>query len=362
MTASEPTADSTPETPPPSAALPPPPPATTGGRRGALLGGVALVVAIIALAATASEPFWAPLVVPPPEKAQLAALSDRLDQAVADDGNRLRDLSQRVDALARQVAAAPAAEGADTTARLSALAGQVQDLTRRLDQAGQSQADLKAALGRTDSALAQATGRTDALAHALDPRRDAAVALVLAAGQLRGAVAEGRPYAPELAAVRAIAAGDTLKGSTGSLSADLQALAPMADRGVPTRADLARRFDAAASAAVAADRPQGGSWGEQLWNRLRALVRVRHQPGDVPGTSADAVTARAAASLQRGDLDRAVTEVAALTGPPAIALAPWLADARARLAADRAATGLDAGVLTLLAATGGTGTAPKAAP
>lgn len=352
--------DQTPESPPPSADLPPPPP--TGGRRGTLLGGAALVLAVIALAAAGTEPFWGPLVAPPPAQAELAALSDRLDRAIADDGNRLHDLAARIDALAHQVAAVPAESG-DAAARLSSLSAQVQDLTRRLDQAGQDTSALKAALGRTDSALAQATGRTDALAHALDPRRDAAVALVLAAGQLRGAVAEGRPYAPELAAVRAIAAGDSLKGSAGGLSADLQALEPGADRGIPTRADLARRFDAAASAAVAADRPQGGSWGEQLWDRLQSLVRIRHQPGDVPGTSADAVTARAAAALQRGDLNQAANEVAALKGPAAAAVAPWLAEARARLAADHAAAGLDAGVLTLLAATGGTGgAAPKAAP
>ena len=75
---------------------------------------------------------------------------------------------------------------------------------------------------------------------------------------------------------------------------------------------------------------------DRAWARLRSLVTVRPVGGDVTGDSPEAHLARAEARLGEGDLASAVTELEALEGPAAEAAAPWLAGARARLAADQA--------------------------
>ena len=75
---------------------------------------------------------------------------------------------------------------------------------------------------------------------------------------------------------------------------------------------------------------------DRAWARLRSLVTVRPVGGDVAGDSPEAHLARAEARLDEGDLAGAVSELEALEGPAAEAAAPWLAGARARVAADQA--------------------------
>ncbi|MFP3423394.1 hypothetical protein R0K19_28940, partial [Bacillus sp. SIMBA_161] len=70
-----------------------------------------------------------------------------------------------------------------------------------------------------------------------------------------------------------------------ALAQSLQALAPMADSGVPTRAELANAFDRAARDAVAAD--QGASEDGMLGGvlqRLNDVVTVRKVGQDAEGS------------------------------------------------------------------------------
>lgn len=63
------------------------------------------------------------------------------------------------------------------------------------------------------------------------------------------------------------------------------------------------------------------------------LMTIREGNRVLVGNPAAGVLARAHAALDAGDLAGAVAAVSTLSGPPATALAAWLADARAVLQA-----------------------------
>lgn len=157
-------------------------------------------------------------------------------------------------------------------------------------------------------------------------------ALVIAVGQLRGAVSAGRPYASELDGLQAIAAplGD------GRLDSAIVALEARSLAGVPTVDDLRQRFSSLAARLVRADAlgPDPG-WVDKTLDRLSSVVSVR-RIGEIEGASVEAKVARAEARLADGNLEGAVASLTDLQGAVSLALEVWLGDARARLAADRA--------------------------
>ncbi|WP_029009479.1 mitofilin family membrane protein [Azospirillum halopraeferens] len=174
--------------------------------------------------------------------------------------------------------------------------------------------------------------------------REAAMqALVLAAGQLRSALAAGQPFRQELDAVRSLGIRDD------AVAGALDAVAPYADRGIPTRPQLAERFEPLGSSIVRADiRGEGGDWLDQVRGTVSTLVTVRRQGGGVVGDSAEAVVARAEAAVREGSLTDAVRELETLRGPAAEVAADWVQAARARLAADTAMNTLSGRAIALL--------------
>ncbi len=166
--------------------------------------------------------------------------------------------------------------------------------------------------------------------------------MLLAVGQLRAALRGSGPFEAELDTLRAVAADDA------DVAVAVATLAARAAVGVPTVAALRARFGAIAGPVVRAAGAAGErSWLDRLLDPLSGLVTVR-PVGDVPGTSADAVVARAEARLKADDLAAAVAEVERLEGAPADLAADWLAAARARLAAERALAALEARAVAAL--------------
>jgi hypothetical protein len=154
--------------------------------------------------------------------------------------------------------------------------------------------------------------------------------LVLALGQLRDALARGAPYAPALTTARTVAADDP------AVMPLLATLEQGAAQGIATRADLRVRFDKVASEAVRSERVgKAEGWWRPIAERLSSLANWR-RVGDVEGDDAEAVVARAEQRLAVDDLRGAVAEMEKLQGPAAAAAQPWLADARARVAAEGA--------------------------
>ncbi len=347
--------------------------------------GFATAVSLIALlvgAAALSEPWWGPRVpgwpaagssaapvaqapAPQPDPAlrnqvqqlteRLAKLEQRpaapaagaaagvdqqtLDSAVSQLSARIQELEQRP--------AAPANGSAEPDPRVAQLTERLNQIQQRVD-----------AVGNEAQAVGQVRQEVDALKQelaavnqAVESRRDAATAaqaLVLAAGQLRSALAAGQPFQQELQAVRAVGSDDA------QITQPLDAVAGYAAKGVPTQPQLTDRFMAMASDIVRADNQgEGNDWVEQVTGKIATLVTVRRQGGGVVGDGAAAVVARAEAALQAGNLGGAVTELAALKGPAAQVAAPWIADAKARLAANEAAQQLTSRAIGLLSQSAG---------
>ncbi len=235
---------------------------------------------------------------------------------------RLAVLEQTLAELSRRLAG-----GAAIEAKLGAIEQSVADLARRAAANAEMEPRL-AAVERSAADLMKLAGivadaerrlaEVERLTRA-DRRLDAAA---LAALKVGDALNAGRPYRAELALLAGVPA----------VEADVKILSLRAESGVPTRAVLAERFQAAAAAASRAGAPGGSLW-DQAIAKLKGLVSIRRLR---PGDDVDGRLARAELALDNGDLAAAVAALDGLPEGPAAALASWRADAEARLAAERA--------------------------
>ncbi|MES1151757.1 MAG: mitofilin family membrane protein, partial [Dongia sp.] len=266
------------------------------------------------------------------EASDLAPLQDRVAKLE-------NDLAQ----VSREAKAAPIPPTVpDLSGDVAALKQQLQSATDEIKALEAQQATMSGTLQKVASMPAPIT--------AAEQRR---MAVVLALGSLRGALAADKPYAAGLKAV------DLLTGDDADLKSKLapaiDPLRPLAEKGAPTLAQLQAGFPAeqiaeaanaeATAGAVGAD--QG--WSERLINRLSQAVTVRPVGADVEGDGPLAKLARGEAKLKSGDLAGAVAETEGLDGRAAQAAAPWLAQAKARLAEDQAGAALDAVSTALMA-------------
>lgn len=369
-------------------------------RSGAGFATAVSLLALIVGAAALSEPWWGPRVpgwpgrdgaaqqaaAPAPAaqpdpalRAQLQQIAERVGKleqrpaAAAGNGaaaggvdpqvleNALRQLSGRIDQLDQRVQQVGTAE-AQTDPRVNQLAERLGGIEQRVAAVGsnsQAAEQLRQEVDGLKQQLASVNQTVASVNQAVETRRDAATAaqaLVLAAGQLRSALATGQPFQQELQAVRALGVGDP------QVTQPLDAVAPYAAKGVPTQPQLADRFQALSSDIVrAANQGEGGDWINQVTGKLATLVTVRRQGGGVVGDSADAVVARAEAALQENNLGKAIEELSALKGPAAATAAPWIAEAKARLAANQAGQQLTARAIGLLSQSAGASSGEKGA-
>lgn len=169
--------------------------------------------------------------------------------------------------------------------------------------------------------------------------RERARGFVVAAGQLRAALASAQPFQPSLELLGAMG------GDDAGVRDALAPLAAYAERGVPTRAALAARFDTVAADMMRARADTGGG----LWSRfVQALGRLIVVRRVAEAEGLEAALARAETALEHGDVQTAVDIVSGIGGAEGAPAAPWLADARARLAADRALAALDRHIVSLV--------------
>lgn len=323
-------------------------------------GAIAVALALLAVIAGGvfTWPEWKHLVAP----AKLAQAPAETAPAAADDIAELRaELAatrERVRALeSRPTAAGGTVDLAPLDTRLSQneaairalqaqpqvpakLADEVEALGKAVAELKKSSADAAAVLR-----LADRLDKVEADLRDLQARRSSAAALMLAVGQLREALAKAMPFDAELRAVKALAPQDA------DIAPALEALRPRAVSGIPGFATLASRFQAQAPEIVRAEvLPAGQSWWRDTLDRVATLVTIRREDGNAAGDTTAAIVARAEARLAEGDLAGAVAEAGKLTGGPADIAAPWLADAQARLAADKAVSELSAHVVAQVGA------------
>lgn len=250
-------------------------------------------------------------------------------------------IDERLQAIETRLAEVTADDGgtADLAARIAAIEAKADN-----DAAAPLQADIE----RLGALAADLEGRL----AALETRAAAPVAtqpaMLLAVGQLRAALRGSGPFEAELGAVTALAGDDD-----AGLAEARASLAAYAGAGVPTVAALRADFANVALDVVRAARAPGDStWIDRTIDRLARLVTVR-RVGDVAGDTAAATVARAEQRLAGGDLAAAVAEVQRLEGPAAKAAAAWLAEARARLAAERVLSQLEARAVAAMGGAGG---------
>lgn len=256
-----------------------------------------------------------------------AAVSSETSSAGA--GQSLQVLVDRVNTLAQSTDLGPVVE------RLDNLEQQNSATKDSLSRESQLIEDMKR---RMDSLEAERLGVETGLSSG-------ASALILAVGQLREAVRQGRSFTTELNNAVAVA--------PGYLDADtaIAVLQSHAETGVATRAELNASFADTATAILRMDRRmEGDGWVSEAVNRLTSLVTIRRVDSSAAAGSIDARIARAEANLAVGDLAAAIDVLGGLTGPGAAAAAPWLMRAQASAVVHQALSDLNSVAITQLSA------------
>ena len=231
----------------------------------------------------------------------------------------------RLSALDAQIAGLAAAGNGVGAAALTALQAEV--------------AALKASGGPLPGALAEMTRTLDAKIAAAEAETATIVARVETAaaaadqrsalGQIRAALDSGAPFAAALVPLATVTLPDILSAT--------------AETGVPTLQTLQAGFPDAARAVLeaATQADPGASWTQRIGAFLMAQTGARSlTPRD--GSDPDAVLSRAEAALRSGDLTATISELNGLPDAGLAAMAPWLALAHQRLAAQDAVAALSA--------------------
>ncbi len=256
-----------------------------------------------------------------------------------------QDLAAQLDALDKKIAALDpeVAAGAKAASEVSGLSGQVSGLGGELAKVQSELAALKTSL---DELKTQTAALSEDRATVQKAARQEA-ALWAAVGRLRDAVRYAGSFSGQLADVNRLA------GDKADLKQALAPLEPYAAEGVPTLTELQRSFPATAREVVAAgyqDTEEGMLGG--VLRRFSEVVTVRPSCAEATGEGTPDIVTRAECRLDDGDLDGALTQLAALSGAAKEAAAGWVAKADRRKEADAAISALN-GLLAGQAGTGG---------
>ena len=278
-------------------------------------------------------------------KNEVAALNQRIEAAGRGGGTdpaTLTQISEKIDRIAGMLTEAEKRvaglenKPAPVMPDLSPLAARFE----RIDTAIAALRAAPAAIEALDKRISALEERVNAVSA--DARASMAPALaaeVVALGTLRDAIHGGAPFSTELAAVRAL---------FGERAARLQSLESAASVGVPTMAQLSRRFAELASKLARGPDADGGYLSRLVTSATR-LVEVR-PVGEAKGESAGAVVARIEARLQQNDLAGAIEEAGHLPLSAKTTAADWIALAMQKRDADRAVKDLIAASLSAFGA------------
>lgn len=258
--------------------------------------------------------------------------------ADAETKTQLSALTARLDALETALATVKSSDTVDAGAA-AAVGASVHALSERI---AQLETDLASAKGM-ESRLKDMEERAQA-----EPSGEAKAAVVLAVSNLDHAVMRGGPFSSELDSLKAVA------GDDAALTGPIGVLEPQAASGTPTLIELRAQFPAVADEVSRVHAEwTGEDWVDKALSRVTSLVSVRKTGEDaVAAEGTDGALAQAEVALANGDVAGAVKVLESLDGPPAKAAAPWLAEARKRLAAEAALVELRQRAIALLA-TGG---------
>jgi len=264
------------------------------------------------------------------ERARPAPSAAVAQAAPAED----QSLAARVKALEARVTANPAASTATSAAPAPGTATDLGPVLARLDVMEKAAAERGDARGEVDAArqdTAALRARLDAIDRQIAAREAASTG---ASDRATASLSDRTATLARLeAASAALAAGEKL----GAIPNAPPGLARYANTPPPTEASLRLAWPAAMHAALAVSVPdtEGKPFAERMLARLRdyRLITVREGDRIVVGNPVVGTLEHVQTLLNAGDLAGAVRTAGSVAGPPAAALADWLGDARALLAA-----------------------------
>ena len=315
--------------------------------RGAFYGGLLVGILLLAggfVAALASRDYWQPLFGAPaaPDEAllerfqsldgRLSAL-ERAPEPIVD----LSALEDRLVALENRTSADPDALRADIDGLRRELGAEIETLkalggggSAESEAARAALAEELAALRAELSALSQMEDSLADLASAQEATQAALVAsgsgtsgdaaLILAILQLRSALTGSGAYAQEMRLLKDLAARE----DAAEVADMISPLAPHAESGLPSLADLRASFPETARSIIAEG---AGGAEENIWSgvkrSLSRIVTIRPLEPDAADTSPGSLVAQAEAALEAGDLAGALAALEQLDGRAADAAAGW---------------------------------------
>lgn len=256
-------------------------------------------------------------------RAQLAALEKNVQaaeikaEAVA---GSFSDLQQQFADLPKEAEPGTVVDMTALTERLDALESKLTTAQSRAEAASAEVSGNSGTISSLESKLASLQEKMSQSARQPD-----ATALI-AANALKTAIDRGGSFKAELDTYASVVPNDAAIGQ----------LRAMADRGVPTVADLNAWFGPVANRIVATENrlpADAGMW-DQLVASARGLVSVRPVAGNVSGTGVGPTTARMESALQAGDLERTLSEWEQLPADAKAASQEFADQVRARRDAD----------------------------
>ena len=204
-------------------------------------------------------------------------------------------------AMAAQQAAAKAeAEAKSVGGRIGELANapgpEAKALAEAAARAAQAEAAAKAQSQRLDEALSRLGNvETQAKANAGASPEALAAARIVLSDRVRGAIASGRPFAGEVAAL-----------ARGPSKTDLAPLQAVAEKGAPTREALLAQFRSHRALFTREVAPLSASWQDRLMAVLSRIVTVRTTDGTA-STDPATLPLRLENAIAANDFARAAT-------------------------------------------------------
>lgn len=241
--------------------------------------------------------------------------------------NRIALLEERLAAIE----AMPAdAGGASSAAQAAAIASLRSELAALKGSGANAAEGIAESVAAAEAKLAEVTSAAEALTARVAAETRAALARA-AVGRIAAAAESGTPFAGALGDLEGVEIPPALSAAAAT--------------GIPTLAALRDSFPAAARAALEASlhADMGETWTDRVTSFLRSQTGARSlTPRE--GTDPDAVLSRAEAALAAGDLTATLAELSGLPPAGQEAMAPWIAEAEARVAGTAAIAALSATV------------------
>lgn len=262
-------------------------------------------------------------------KTDIAALKSTVQSGGTGDAAGLAALADKVKQMETAVAALGKA-GSTAAVDLGPLNEKLAGLDALVKSAGEAATAQDGRLTALEQSVSQLSGKVEAQAG--QPK----IALAIAASALKAALERGAPFAAELETFAAISPD----------APQLATLRTYAEKGVPTRTEIASRMDAAANAMVAAATPVDENAGflQNLLSSAESLVKVR-PIGAVQGPGAPETVARIEVAVNQGDYAKALSEYDTLPQAAKAAGADFAGKLKARIEVETQVDALISGAM-----------------